>query len=205
MTEEVRTRIAPAPSGSIHVGNARTALYSWLYTRNHGGTFVLRIEDTDQKRATDEAYAAVLEDLRWLGLDWDEGPEAGGEVGPYRQSERLERYRAVAIDLMDRGAAYPCYCTPEELDQRRKVAQAAGRTPGYDRHCRDLTPEQKAAYEAEGRSYVVRFKVPDGRTIAFTDVVRGEISTESSQIQDFVLMRSDGSPMYMLATTVDDT
>ena len=204
MTEEVRTRIAPAPSGSIHVGNARTALYSWLYARHHGGTFVLRIEDTDKKRASDEAYTAVLEDLRWLGLAWDEGPEAGGEVGPYRQSERLERYRAVANDLLGRGAAYPCYCTPEELDERRKAAQAAGRTPGYDRHCRDLTPEQRADHEAQGRTYVIRYKVPDGRTIAFTDVVRGEITTESSQLQDFVLMRSDGSPMYMLATTVDD-
>ena len=204
MTEGVRTRIAPAPSGSIHVGNARTALYNWLYARHHGGTFVLRVEDTDRKRATDDAFAAVLEDLRWLGLDWDEGPEAGGDLGPYRQSERLERYRGAASDLIERGAAYPCYCTPEELDERRKLAQAAGRPQGYDRQCRELSAEQRAAYEAEDRTHVVRFKVPDGRTIVFADVVRGEISTQTSQIQDFVLMRSDGSPMYMLATTVDD-
>ena len=165
---------------------------------------MLRVEDTDRKRATDEAFDAVLEDLRWLGLEWDEGPEVGGDVGPYRQSERLEHYHAAATDLVERGAAYPCYCTPEELDERRKVAQGAGRPPGYDRKCRDLPAEQRAVYEAEGRSHVVRFKVPDGRTLVFTDVVRGEISTQTSQIQDFVLMRSDGSPMYMLATTVDD-
>jgi glutamyl-tRNA synthetase len=204
LASTVRTRIAPAPSGSIHVGNARTALYNWLFARHHGGTFVLRIEDTDRKRATQEAYEAVIEDMRWLGLDWDEGPEVGGDLGPYRQSERLERYAAVAQDLLDRGSAYNCYCTPEELAERRKQAQKAGRPPGYDGRCRNLSDEERSAFEAEGRPAVVRFKVPEGRTVSFDDVVRGTIATESAQIQDFVMQRSDGSPTYMLAASVDD-
>lgn len=200
----VRTRIAPAPSGSIHVGNARTALYNWLFARRNGGTFILRIEDTDAKRATDEAYAAVLEDLRWLGLQWDEGPETGGSFGPYRQSERMERYDAAAQDLVARGHAYRCYCTPEELAERRKQAMSAHQTPGYDGRCRHLTVEERAAFEAEGRAFAVRFAVPPDRTIVFDDVVRGEISTQTAQIPDFVVQRSDGSPTYMLAAAVDD-
>jgi glutamyl-tRNA synthetase len=204
MTDVVRTRIAPAPSGSIHVGNARTALYNWLFARKHGGTFVLRVEDTDQKRATDDAYRAVIEDLRWLGLEWDEGPEVGGDLGPYRQSERMDRYDAAARALLDGGHAYRCYCTPEELEERRAAARAGGRPPGYDGHCRDLTDEQRAAYEAEGRASVIRFRVPAGRTIGFDDVVRGRIETAAEQINDFVIQRSDGSPVYMLAAGVDD-
>lgn len=200
----VRTRIAPAPSGSIHVGNARTALYNWLYARKHGGTFILRIEDTDAKRATDEAYRAVLEDLRWLGLEWDEGPEVGGDLGPYRQSERLARYDGVAQDLVAKGHAYRCYCTPEELEERRKAAMSERRTPGYDGRCRRLSEEERAAFETEGREFAVRFAVPQDRTITFEDVVRGEISTETKQIPDFVIQRSDGSPTYMLAAAVDD-
>ncbi|HWC14183.1 MAG TPA: glutamate--tRNA ligase [Actinomycetota bacterium] len=200
----VRTRIAPAPSGSIHVGNARTALYNWLYARHHDGIFILRVEDTDAKRATDAAYDAVIEDLRWLGLSWDEGPEAGGELGPYRQSERLPRYDAAAQDLVARGHAYRCYCTAEELEQRRKVALAERRKPGYDGRCRNLTDEERAAFEAEGREFAVRFAVPADRTIVFRDEVRGEIATETRQIPDFVIQRSDGSPTYMLAAAVDD-
>ena len=200
----VRTRIAPAPSGSIHVGNARTALYNWLFARRHGGTFILRIEDTDAKRATDEAYGAVLEDLRWLGLQWDEGPETGGSLGPYRQSERMERYDAAAQELVARGHAYRCYCTPEELAERRKQAMSARQTPGYDGRCRHLTAEERGAFEAEGREFAVRFAVPPERTIVFEDVVRGEISTATNQIPDFVIQRSDGSPTYMLAAAVDD-
>ncbi|MBA2274977.1 MAG: glutamate--tRNA ligase [Actinobacteria bacterium] len=200
----VRTRIAPAPSGSIHVGNARTALYNWLLARQHGGVFVLRVEDTDQSRVTQDAFEAVLEDLRWLGLDWDEGPEVGGEYGPYRQSERSDRYRAVAAALEDTGHAYRCYCTAEELSQRRARAQSARRTPGYDGRCRNLTDAERAAFESEGRSFALRFRVPEDRTIAFVDVVRGPIATRSDQIPDFVVRRSDGSPTYMLAAAVDD-
>lgn len=200
----VRTRIAPAPSGSIHVGNARTALYNWLYARKNGGTFILRVEDTDAKRATDEAYRAVIEDLRWLGLDWDEGPETGGEFGPYRQSERLERYDAASQQLIANGHAYRCYCTAEELEQRRKAAMSERRTPGYDGRCRHLTDDERAAFESEGRDFAVRFAVPPDRTITFQDEVRGAISTETKQIPDFVIQRSDGSPTYMLAAAVDD-
>ena len=200
----VRTRIAPAPSGSIHVGNARTALYNWLFARQNDGTFVLRIEDTDAKRATDEAYDAVVSDLRWLGLEWDEGPEVGGDFGPYRQSERLDRYEAAAKDLVARTHAYRCYCTPEELEQRRAAAMSERRTPGYDGRCRHLSDGERAAFEAEGRTFAVRFAVPTDRTIVFDDIVRGQISTATAQIPDFVILRSDGSPTYMLAAAVDD-
>jgi glutamyl-tRNA synthetase len=204
MPSQVRTRIAPAPSGSIHVGNARTALYNWLFARHHDGAFVLRIEDTDRKRATEEAYEAVIEDLRWLGLDWDEGPEAGGEHGPYRQSERGDRYASAGKGLLDSEHAYRCYCTPEELEERRKAAQHERRTPGYDGHCRNLTEEDRARFQSEGRSFAIRFKVPEGRRISFDDVVRGTITTDTAQIPDFVIQRSDGSPTYMLAAALDD-
>jgi glutamyl-tRNA synthetase len=204
MSVPVRTRIAPAPSGSLHVGNARTALYCWLVARQAGGSFVLRIEDTDAKRATDENYRAVLEDLRWLGLDWDEGPEVGGDFGPYRQSERFERYRAAARKLVDDGHAYRCYCTPEELSARRERARTERRTSGYDNYCRTLADSERERLEAEGRPFAIRFKVPDGRTITFDDVVRGTVSIKAEQIPDFVVLRSDGSPTYMLAASLDD-
>ena len=200
----VRTRIAPAPSGSIHVGNARTALYNWLFARHHGGTFVLRIEDTDAKRVSDEHVQAVLEDLTWLGLDWDEGPGVDGPFGPYRQSERSDRYAATVLTLVESGHAYRCYCTAEELDARRMRAQAEGRPPGYDGRCRALSDAERRAFEAEGRTFAVRFKVPPGRTVSFDDAVRGTISTRSDQIQDFIIQRSDGSPTYMLAAGLDD-
>jgi glutamyl-tRNA synthetase len=204
MTGSVRTRIAPAPSGYIHVGNARTALYNWLLARRHDGVFVVRIEDTDRTRTTEEGYRGVLEDLRWLGLDWDEGPEIGGDFGPYRQSERFDRYRAAATQLLDAGRAYRCYCTPEELAARRAAARGAGGTPGYDGHCRDLSDAERAAYEREGRAFALRFRVPEGRTIAFDDVVRGSVVTDSAQIADFVVLRSDSSPTYVLAAGLDD-
>ena len=200
----VRTRIAPAPSGSIHVGNARTALYNWLFARQHDGVFVLRVEDTDQSRVTEESYQAVLQDLRWLGLEWDEGPETGGPHGPYRQSERFDRYEVALRHLLERGHAYPCYCTQEELAERRRQAQAERKTPGYDGRCRNLSPEERAAFEAEGRKSSIRFRVPEDRTVSFDDIVRGTIATETKQIQDFVVRRSDGSPTYMLAVTIDD-
>ncbi|MQB00086.1 MAG: glutamate--tRNA ligase, partial [Actinobacteria bacterium] len=201
---EVRTRIEPAPSGSIHVGNARTALYSWLFARQNDGRFVLRIADTDAKRATEENFRAVLKDLRWLGLNWDEGPDAGGPAGPYRQSERFDLYREQGEKLLGSGHAYRCYCTPEELDAARKRAQAEKRPPGYPGTCRNLTPEEIADHEAAGRSSVVRFAVPEAGSISFDDVVRGAVTTRLEQIQDFVILRSDGTPTYQLAVTVDD-
>jgi glutamyl-tRNA synthetase len=196
MNPVVRTRIAPAPSGSIHVGNARAALYNWLFSRQNDGVFVLRIEDTDQKRADQAAYGAIVEDLEWLGLTWDEGP--------FLQSKRGDHYASAAARLVENGNAYRCYCTPEELDTRRKAAMAAGRPPGYDGRCRDLSPDERAAFEAEGRSFALRFRVPENRTITFDDVVRGPVIAQTEQISDFVIQRSDGGPTYMLAVTVDD-
>jgi glutamyl-tRNA synthetase len=200
----VKTRLEPAPSGSIHVGSARTGLFSWLYAKHHGGSFVLRIADTDAKRVTEENYQSVLEDMRWLGLVWDEGPEVGGPNGPYRQSERFELYAAKARELVDNGYAYPCYCTPEELELERKTAHEEGRAPGYSGRCRNLTDDERAAFEAEGRKSSLRFAVPADRTITFHDAVLGELSTDLGRTPDFVIQRSDGSPTYMLAVTVDD-
>ena len=175
-----------------------------MFARQNDGVFVLRVEDTDQTRATEEAYRAVLEDMRWLGLDWDEGPEAGGELGPYRQSERLERYTSAAEQLVAGDHAYRCYCTPEELAARRAAARGEKKTPGYDGRCRNLSETERAAFEDAGRSFALRFKVPVDRTIAFDDLVRGSISTATALIPDFVILRSDGSPTYMLAASVDD-
>lgn len=200
----VRTRIEPAPSGSIHVGNARTALFNWLFARHHGGAFVLRIADTDAKRATQENYEAVLEDMRWLGLEWDEGPEAGGPHDPYRQSERFDHYEQAARKLVDSGAAYHCYCTAEDLEEERRRAQAEKRAPGYSGRCRNLKPEEIDAFVQEGRVSSLRFRVPQGETIVFEDAVLGEMSTDLGLTPDFVIQRSDGSPTYMLAVTVDD-
>jgi glutamyl-tRNA synthetase len=199
----VRVRFAPSPSGDLHVGNIRTALYDWAFARRTGGTFVLRIEDTDQARVTDEYIASALGTLRWLGLDWDEGPEAGGEYGPYQQSQRLGIYADWAAKFLAGGYAYHCYCTPDELAQRRAAARAAGGPSGYDGHCRELAPEQVAAYQADGRRPVLRLRMPDGTT-TFTDLVRGEISIDHSAVPDFVLARADGSPLYTLAVAVDD-
>lgn len=195
----VKTRIEPAPSGSIHVGNARTALFSWAFARRHGGSFVLRIADTDAKRVSEENFQAVLEDFRWLGIDWDEGPEVGGPNGPYRQSERFDIYREYADKLLEGGFAYRCYMTDEEIDAERKASDAAKRRPEF-RH----TEADESKLAAEGRPYTVRFIVPADRTITFHDEVLGDISTEMGHTPDFVILRSDGSPTYMLAVTVDD-
>ncbi|MGH2830109.1 MAG: glutamate--tRNA ligase [Actinomycetota bacterium] len=197
----VRTRFAPAPSGSLHVGNGRTALFAWLFARSHGGTFVLRVEDTDASRATTEHMLELMDVLRWLGLDWDEGPDAGGPYGPYRQSERFTLYRERAESLLASGAAYRCWCTPEELDERRKAAMAAGKAPGYDRRCLSLSQSEREANK--GRPAAVRFQVPPGETV-FEDIVRGEVRFEHAQIADFIVMRGDGSPTYLLAAATDD-
>ncbi len=199
----MRVRFAPSPTGDLHVGNVRTALYNWAFARHTGGTFVFRVEDTDRDRSIDEAYAAAIDTLRWLGLDWDEGPEVGGPYAPYRQSERLEIYAQAAAQLQQAGAAYPCYCSPGELEARREEARRAGRPPGYDGRCRDLTPDDKAAYRREGRRPVLRFRMPEGVS-TFDDMVRGEVSFDSTNVPDFVLRRADGHPLYTLAATVDD-
>jgi glutamyl-tRNA synthetase len=201
VSADVRTRFAPAPSGSIHVGNARTGLFSWAFARHHGGTFVLRIEDTDASRVTEEAVHGVIESLRWLGLDWDEGPDVGGPHAPYRQSQRMDIYRETVERLLEQGDAYRCYCTEEELKERRAAAQARGEPSGYDGRCRD--PEVRAAFEAEGRASVIRFRMPDGDHV-LNDLVKGEVRWGPGMLRDFVLMRSDGSPVFLLAVAVDD-
>jgi glutamyl-tRNA synthetase len=199
----VRVRFCPSPTGNPHVGMARTALFNWAYARHTGGTFVFRIEDTDSARDSEPSYDALVRALRWLGLDWDEGPEVGGPYGPYRQSERLDRYADVAARLRESGAAYDCYCTPAELDERREAARAAGRTPGYDGHCRALSSQQQAAYRAEGRAPALRLAMPM-RDFTWTDLVRGEITFNAGHVPDYVLVRANGDPLYTLTNPVDD-
>ncbi|MGH8984045.1 MAG: glutamate--tRNA ligase, partial [Acidimicrobiia bacterium] len=199
----MRVRFAPSPSGDLHVGNIRTALYDWAYARHTGGTFVFRIEDTDRTRVTPEYIHAAIESMRWLGLDWDEGPEVGGPYGPYLQSERMHLYRDWTQRFLDEGQAYHCYCTPEELEERREAKRAARKAPGYDGRCRTLSDEQQRAYEDEGRKPVVRFRMPEGRT-TFVDLIRGEVTFEHEFVPDFVLVRADGYPLYTLAVAVDD-
>jgi glutamyl-tRNA synthetase len=199
----VRVRFCPSPTGNPHVGLARTALFNWAFARHHGGTFVFRIEDTDAARDTEDSYTLLLDVMRWLGLDWDEGPEVGGPHGPYRQSERGEIYADVARRLRAAGSAYPCYCSQDELDQRRDQARAAGRASGYDGHCRDLDEQQVAAYEAEGRRPVLRLRMPD-RDITFPDLVRGDVTFAAEHVPDYVLVRGNGQPLYTLVNPVDD-
>jgi glutamyl-tRNA synthetase len=199
----VRVRFCPSPTGSPHVGLARTALFNWAFARHHGGSFVFRIEATDAARDTEESYQTLLDVMRWLGFEWDEGPEVGGPHGPYRQSQRYDTYADVAARLLAAGRAYHCYCSQEELDERNERARAEGRTPGYDGHCRVLTEEQVSAYEAEGRRPVVRFRMPDD-PVTFTDLVRGEITFQSEHVPDYVLVRGNGHPLYTLVNPVDD-
>ncbi len=203
LTPPVRVRFCPSPTGSPHVGLARTALFNWAFARHHGGTFVFRIEDTDTARNTQESYDTLLEVMRWLGFDWDEGPEVGGPHGPYLQSERFDVYADVATRLREAGRAYDCYCSAEELDERNEKARSEGRAPGYDGHCRALSDEQVAAYVAEGRAPVLRFRMPD-TALTFTDLVRGEITFQPENVPDFVLVRGNGHPLYTLVNPVDD-
>ncbi len=202
--EKVRVRFAPSPTGYLHIGGARTALFNWLFARHHGGTFILRIEDTDRKRYVPDALSYLLESLRWLELDWDEGPEVGGDYGPYFQSQRLELYHKWADWLVEHDHAYRCYCTPAELNEMRAEQRRKGLPPGYDRRCRYLTPEERAAKEAEGRSHIIRFKMPLAGTTTVYDLIRGEITFENSSLDDIVLLKSDGYPTYHLANVIDD-
>ena len=199
----IRVRFAPSPTGDLHLGSARTALFNWLFARGQGGEMVLRVEDTDPKRSSRELEDAILEDLRWLGLDWDEGPDIGGPHQPYRQSERGEIYREHAERLLQAGRAYPCYCTQEELEEKKERAQAEGRTPVYDGTCRDLTPEERKAKEAEGRRPALRFRVPDGE-ITFEDLLHGFMRFPPDVIGDFLIVRSDGSAGFNFSVVVDD-
>jgi glutamyl-tRNA synthetase len=199
----VVARFCPSPTGNPHVGMARTALFSWAFARHHGGRFVFRIEDTDAARDSEESYDLLVDVMRWLGLDWDEGVEVGGPNGPYRQSERMDIYADVAQRLLDAGLAYKAYDSEEELAERREAARAAGKPSGYDGLHRDLTPEQQAAYEAEGRQPVIRFKMP-AKDWTFTDLVRGDITFGAENVQDFVIVRANGQPLYTLTNPTDD-
>jgi glutamyl-tRNA synthetase len=201
---QVRCRFAPAPSGSIHVGNARSALFSWLFARHDAGTFVLRVEDTDASRVTEEAFHGVLESLRWFGLDWDEGPDVGGPHGPYRQSQRTDIYRELVDRLIADGNAYRCYCTAEELEVTQRADKDRGTAHGGDGgRCSRLTSGERAAFEREGRPFTVRFAMPD-RGWVVDDMVKGEVRFPEGQLRDFVLVRSDGTPVFLLAVAVDD-
>src|SRR5262249_27110178 len=199
-----RGRFAPPPTGQPHRGDARTPLFNWLLARGHGGTFILRIEDTDVERSTRESEAGMIRDLRWLGLDWDEGPDVGGARGPYRQSERLHLYQSYAKELLASGHAYYCFCTASQLEADRKAAVAAGRPALYAGTCRRLTTDQVAAKMAAGERPAIRFKVPSDREVIFNDVVRGEVRFHTDVIGDPVIVRADATPAYNFAVVVDD-
>lgn len=198
-----RVRFAPSPTGHLHVGGARTALFNWLYARKTGGTFVLRIEDTDQARSTLESEEIVKNDLRWLGMDWDEGPETGGDFGPYRQSERRGMYRKHAETLFESGHAYRCFCTDAELEAKREQAEAEKRSPHYDGTCRNLSETQIAEKVAAGIPHTLRFRVPD-KSYTVPDIVRGDVTWEAGTLGDFIILRSDGMPVYNFCVVVDD-
>ncbi|MDC3377088.1 glutamate--tRNA ligase [Candidatus Nanopelagicales bacterium] len=200
---DVRVRFCPSPTGNPHVGMIRSALFNWAYARHTGGTFVFRIEDTDAARDSEESYDALLASLRWLGLDWDEGPEVGGPYGPYRQSERRDSYAEMVTRLLEGGYAYECYCSTEELEARREQAMAEKRAPGYDGHCRELSDAQKQAFIDEGRPAVVRFRMPD-HDFTWDDLIRGEITFAAGQVPDYVLQRANGEPLYTLVNPTDD-
>ena len=206
MSDSVRVRFAPSPTGKLHIGGARTAIYNWAFARANGGTFILRIDDTDPTRSTDENTQIILRAMRWLGLDWDEGPEVGGDFGPYSQTERLDLYKQTAERLLAEGKAYPCFCTPEQLAADREAAQAR-KDPfqGYQRRCRDLSPEEAQARIDAGEPYVLRIKVPEDRgNVVIDDAVHGEVAFDAKELDDFVIFRSDGTPTYNFATVVDD-
>ena len=201
--EPVRVRFAPSPTGYLHVGGARTAIFNWLFARHHGGTFILRIEDTDVERSTSESEVSLVGDLRWLGLDWDEGPDTGGPRGPYRQSERLDIYRWHADALIAAGKAYPCFCTDEVLEAKRQDAVARAASPRYDGTCRSLTPSEVSMKRSAGIPEVVRFEVCAGG-VRFRDLIRGGVEMDADMVGDFVLLRSNGHPTYNYAAAIDD-
>ncbi|MEU6233777.1 glutamate--tRNA ligase [Kitasatospora sp. NPDC047058] len=200
---DVRVRFCPSPTGNPHVGLVRTALFNWAFARHNGGTLVFRIEDTDSARDSEESYDQLLDAMKWLGFDWDEGPELGGPHAPYRQSQRMDIYADVARRLHEAGHAYRCYCSTEELDARREAARAAGKPSGYDGHCRNLTDDQVAVYELEKREPILRFRMPD-RTLAFDDLVRGTLTFEPENVPDYGIVRANGAPLYTLVNPVDD-
>lgn len=200
----VRVRYAPSPTGDFHVGGARTALFNYLFARHHKGTFILRIEDTDQKRYNPDALTWLLNGLRYLGLEWDEGPQVGGDYGPYVQTERLDIYQNYCRQLVEQGRAYPCFCTPERLEAASQERQKQGLSSGYDRFCRNIDPNEAARRVATGESHTIRLKLPLDGEITVHDLIRGDITFQNAHLQDAVMMKSDGIPTYHLANIVDD-
>ncbi len=201
---EIRVRYAPSPTGHLHIGNARTALFNYLFARNQGGKFIIRIEDTDMKRNIEGGEQSQLHYLKWLGIDWDESVDVGGEYGPYRQSERISIYDQHTDELFEKGMAYKCYCTEEELEAEREAQMERNETPMYSGRCRHLSEEERNKLESEGRKPSIRFKVPSGKVLSFNDMVKGEVSFESDGFGDFVIVKKDGIPTYNYAVVVDD-
>ncbi|HHY36513.1 MAG TPA: glutamate--tRNA ligase [Firmicutes bacterium] len=202
--EKIRVRFAPSPTGPLHIGGARTALFNWLFARKNKGVMVLRIEDTDLERSTEESERNIIRDLKWLGIDWDEGPEVGGPYAPYRQTERLDLYREYTERLLAEGKAYYCFCSEEEVEEERQRQLARGETPHYSGKCRHLSRAEQEKYLQEGRPAVVRFRVPAGERVVVDDIVRGRVEFDSDGIGDFVLVKSDGLPTYNYACVIDD-
>jgi len=200
----VRVRYAPSPTGFPHIGNIRTALFNWLFARHTGGTFILRIEDTDQERKVEGALEAIMSSLRWLGLNWDEGPEVGGKYGPYFQSQRLPFYQDIAQQLVLQGNAYYCFCSSQRLDEMREEQRSQGKPTGYDRNCRNLSLEEQSFMDSQGLTPVVRFKTPVAGQTRFNDLIWGDVSFENATLDDFILLKSDGFPTYHLANICDD-
>ena len=200
---DIRVRFCPSPTGNPHVGMIRTALFNWAFARHVGGTFVFRIEDTDAARDSQDSYLALVDSMRWLGLDWDEGPEVGGPFGPYRQSERMGIYAEVVEKLLEAGFAYRCYCSASELEAKRELATSEKRTPGYDGSCRELSQEQVADFLSQGREPVIRYRMP-GTDFTWNDLIRGEVTFQAEHVPDFVLVRANGEPLYTLVNPVDD-
>ncbi len=199
-----RLRFAPSPTGPLHIGGARTAIYNWAAARALGGKFLLRIEDTDQARSTEESLQNILTAFRWMGIDWDEGPEVGGDYGPYYQSQRLDLYQQHAEQLLADGHAYKCYCTPEEVQAGREARVEAGKSPMYDRRCRDLDESQRQACEAEGRRFSLRFAMPLEEELTLADLGKGEVVVNLREVDDWVMVRAGGMPLYNFACVVDD-
>ncbi len=200
----IRVRFAPSPTGYIHVGNARTAVFNWFFARKNKGSFVLRVEDTDVERSTKESEETLLRDLRWLGLDWDEGPDIGGKFGPYRQSERIEIYKKHALELVEKGLAYFCFCSPEALGRERELAFSQGGVPKYSGKCRALEIEESLRRIKKGERAAIRLKVPFDQEVEFFDIVRGDLKFSTNFIEDFVLLRSNDFPSYNFACVIDD-
>lgn len=204
MSDEIRVRIAPSPTGKLHIGNARTGLFNYLFARNNGGKFILRIDDTDKQRSTEEAEQAIYDGFRWLGIEWDEGPSKGGNLGPYRQSERSDLYRSAIDRLLESGNAYYCFCAKEEIADKRTRAEKAHEIYRYDNKCRDISLVEARNRIANGETAVIRLRIPDDLVITFNDLVREEVVVKSEAFDDFVIVKPNGDPLYNLATVIDD-